>query len=303
MKKLSPLLTSLRPFQWVKNLAIFIAILINGQLLKPLLFEKTLLGFVVLCAISSASYLFNDIIDAPLDRKHPIKKQRPIASGQLPKDFALKTAFILVIGGLTLAYFLKSTFFFLILGFVLLHFIYSIFLKNQPPLDILAIAGSFIIRTFAGEALTGFHIPIWLSFSVVFLSLFIASGKRRSELVNEGEKTRPALKKYQEELLNFYLSTFATATLLAYAIFTFTSSPVNFRDQTFSFLLSNYPKILDRKWLMLTVPFVIIGIMRYGQLIFVARAGEKPEKTLTDPYLLLSIIGWGSSLIFLIYVF
>ena len=303
MSKIKPLIVSLRPYQWIKNLAIYSAILFTGQLFNENYFLITTIGFIILCLLSSASYLLNDIIDAPYDRLHPIKKNRPIASKELPINTAFQISTGLFIFSLAAAFLISLDFFWICLIFVLLHLAYSLFLKKHPPLDILAIATSFVLRTFAGEFLTGFHIPIWLVFSVIFLSLFIASGKRRSELLKEGKKTRPSLKRYRQELLNSYLSIFGTATLISYALFTFTASPPEFSDKLFQFLLTNYPKTLDRKWLMISVPFVVTGLMRYTQLVFLAQDGEAPEKTVKDPYLILILLGWGVTIFGIIYVF
>ena len=303
LNQLRPLIISLRPHQWIKNLSIFAAIIFNGQLFNINFFYSTVLGFITLCLLSSASYLFNDIIDAPYDRLHPLKKSRPIARGDLNINTAFQYTLLLLITGLILAFFLNHSFFIIALTFISLHIIYSLVLKKHALFDILGIAASFILRVYSGEALTTYHIPIWLMLSVVFLSLFIASGKRRSEFVKEGSKTRPALIKYQEKLLDFYLSTFANATLLCYSLFAFTAQPPIFRERIFQFFLSNYPKILDRKWLMATIPFVILGIMRYAQMIYLTQKGEQPEKALvTDRLLLLTILGWGTTVITLIYV-
>jgi len=297
------LFISLRPHQWTKNLAIFAAITFNGQLFNINLFSSTTLGFVTFCLLSSASYLFNDIIDAPHDRLHPLKKSRPIACGDLKINTAFQYALFLLIAGLILAFLLSSSFFIIALIFIILHLAYSLILKKHALFDILGIAVSFILRVYSGEVLTAYHIPIWLMLSVIFLALFIASGKRRSELVKRGSKTRPALVEYQEKLLDFYLSTFANATLLCYSLFTFTAQPPIFREKIFQFLLSNYPKILDRKWLMATIPFVILGIMRYAQMIYLDQAGEQPERALiSDRLLLLTILGWGITAVILIYV-
>ena len=303
LDQLKPLITSLRPHQWIKNLSIFAAIIFNGQLFNINFFHSTVLGFITLCLLSSASYLFNDIIDAPYDRLHPLKKFRPIARGSLKINTAFQYTLLLLIAGLILAFFLNRSFFIIALVFIILHLSYSLVLKKHALFDILGIATSFILRVYSGEALTAYHIPIWLMLSVVFLSLFIASGKRRSEFVKRGSKTRPALIKYQEKLLDFYLSTFANATLLCYSLFAFTAQPPIFREKIFQFFLSNYPKILDRKWLIATVPFVILGIMRYAQMIYLTQKGEQPEKALvTDRLLLLTILGWGTTVITLIYV-
>jgi len=303
LNQLKPLISSLRLHQWIKNLAIFAAIIFNGQLFNVNLFYSTVLGFITLCLLSSASYLFNDIIDAPYDRLHPLKKSRPIACGDLTINTAFQYTLLLLIAGLILAFFLSRSFFIIALIFITLHLAYSLVLKKHALFDILSIAASFILRVYSGEVLTAYHIPIWLMLSVVFLSLFIASGKRRSEFVKRGSKTRPVLVKYQEKLLDFYLSTFANATLLCYSLFAFTARPPIFREKIFQFLLSNYPKILDRKWLMATIPFVILGIMRYAQMIYLAQSGEQPEKVLaSDHLLLLTILGWGTTVIILIYV-
>ncbi|MBP8591317.1 UbiA prenyltransferase family protein [Candidatus Shapirobacteria bacterium] len=304
-KNIKPLFISLRPFQWVKNLAIFAAIIFNGKLFDPFLFGQSVAGFFILCGLSSASYLFNDILDAPHDRQHPLKKHRPIASGELKKDLAARAAVFLVFVSLGAAIFLNQSFFFLSLAFVLLHLTYSLALKKRAIFDILGIAASFSLRVFAGEVLTGYHIPIWLMLSVIFLSLFVATGKRLSELVaQKGKKTRPALFQYQQGLLNFYFSTFANATLLSYSLFTFTAQPVEFNEKVFGLLLANYPQALERKWLMVTIPFVIFGIMRYAQLVYLKQEGEQPEKAfINDRLTLFAVLGWGIIVVFLIYVF
>lgn len=302
--KFWPLLVSLRPGQWIKNGLVFAAIIFNGRLLEPTLFAKSFWGFVTFSLLSSASYLVNDIFDVRYDRLHPQKKYRPIASGELDLSLAAWAAVALMFAGLGLAF--KTSYGLFLLGFLFLtvHLFYSANFKKFAILDILFIASSFVIRTFAGEILTGFHLPIWLMLTVVFLALFIASGKRRSELMLEGTKTRPALLAYQRQLLDFYTSTFATATLLSYSLFAFFTEPPQFSEPVAQFLMINFPKALGRKWLMVaTIPLVIFVIMRYAQLIFEKQAGEKPEKLLTsDIPLSLAVIGWGIAVIFIIYV-
>lgn len=300
-----PLLVSLRPGQWIKNSLLFAAIIFNGKLFDVPLFLHSLWGFIAFSLLSSASYLINDILDARYDRFHFQKKHRPIASGALPLSLALEAAILLSLAGLILSLLLSYGIFVLALLFLGLHLFYSSNLKKIAALDILVIASSFVIRTFAGEVLTGFHLPVWLMLTVVFLALFIASGKRRSELVLGGAKTRPVLSSYRQELLDFYIATFATATMLSYALFTFFTEPPEFSKPVFRFLLINFPKALGRKWLMAaTIPFIIFGIMRYAQLIYEKQSGEKPEKLLTsDIPLALTVIGWGITVIFIIYVF
>jgi 4-hydroxybenzoate polyprenyltransferase len=302
--KILILAKALRPAQWTKNLSLFASLLLTGQLVNPYLFNKTLLGFFVFCFLSSSSYLINDLIDADSDRLHPVKKNRPIASGQLSPATALITAFVLFLSALFLASFINSTFLLLSLFFALLQVSYSLFLKKKAILDIIGISVFFIIRVYAGEITTGFHLPIWILLSVIFLSLFIASGKRRSELFSTGTVARSSLRQYGKGLLNFYTTIFAVCTLITYAMFTFFEEPVRFQGITHSFLLEYFPAALDRKIYMITLAPVIFGIMRYGQIIFEMQEGERPEKIIaTDIPLLFSVMLWGLSIVAIIYVF
>lgn len=298
------ILVSMRPFQWTKNLAVFAAIIFNGELFDPVHFRQTVLAFVVFCLLSSASYLINDIVDAPLDRKHPQKKDRPIAKGELSPELAKIVAIGLFILGLGISITLGWTFLLLVGTYIIIHLVYSFFLKKLPILDIFGISVSFIFRALGGEVATGFHLPIWLMFTVVFLSLLVASGKRRSELVRQGDKARPTLGKYQKSLLNFYLSIFAVATLLSYSLFAYLVQPAQFGGETRlkRFLLESYPKLVDRKWLMLTIFPVILGIMRYSQLVLERKRGQRPTKVLaSDIPLLFTVLLWGLMVIVVIY--
>jgi len=139
--------------------------------------------------------------------------------------------------------------------------------------------------------------------TVIFLSLFIASGKRRSELVNTGVKTRASLSEYGRSLLNFYTTMFAVCTLIAYSMFTFFEDKIQFQGIIHEFLLENFPVALDRKWYMLSIIPVIYGIMRYGQIIFEMQEGEHPERVIaTDIPLLFAVVSWGLMIVTIIYV-
>ena len=305
-KKNNPvaLIQSLRPSQWIKNLSLFASLILVGQLTRPEIFIKSFLGFIVFCSISSSSYLINDIIDAPADRLHPVKKNRPIARGSVSPSTALIMAFVLFLTGLFIATFINSGFLLIAFIFALLQYSYSLIFKKKAILDILGISIFFIIRVYAGEVATGFHLPVWIILTVIFLSLFIASGKRRSEFVKTGAIARSALKGYGKSLLNFYTTIFAVCTMITYAMFTFFAEPVKFQGLIHSFLLQHYPAALDRKWYMLTLAPVIFGIMRYGQIIFEMQEGERPERiVITDIPLLFSVLTWGLMIITVIYVF
>lgn len=302
-EKTKVLISALRLNQWIKNLSIFAAIIFSGNLFNfPYLF-LSLLGFLTFCLLSSASYLFNDLADAPLDRLHPLKKQRPIASGRLSKSVAYEVFFMLAFLGLVLSLTLSLSFFLISLLFFILHLFYSLYFKKYALLDILSIGASFLLRVIGGEVLTSFHVPIWLVLTTLFLALFIASAKRHAEFLRTGEKTRPALARYREKLLDFYTSTFATACFLSYALFTFLEEPPQFSPSLSKFLVVNFPYALGRKWMMLTIPFVLAGVMRYGQLIYERKKGEAPEQIITqDKFMLLTVLGWGMMVILIIYV-
>jgi 4-hydroxybenzoate polyprenyltransferase len=184
-----------------------------------------------------------------------------------------------------------------------MQYSYSLFIKRKALLDIMGIAFFFILRTYAGEVATGYHLPVWIMLAVIFLALFIASGKRRSELYSTGKTTRKALEGYNKSLLNFYTTIFAVCTLVSYAMFTFFTETVRFEGIIHEFLLYNFPSALDRKWWMVTLLPVIFGIMRYGQIIFEMQEGERPERVIaTDIPLISAVLVWGLMMITIMYV-
>jgi len=303
ISKIYYLFKALRPSQWIKNFSLLASLILNDKLLDFGLLFKSIEAFVVFSLLSSSAYLINDIVDINRDRIHPTKKFRPLAHG----DIQTKTAFLVSIFLIFISLFLSSSinqaFFVTSVVFILLQFTYSLILKKKAIFDILGISLFFIIRVYAGELATGYHLPVWLMLTVIFLSLFIASGKRRGELVGSGHQTRPALQGYSKALLNFYSSIFAVATLITYAMFTFFEEPVHFGGVFHRFLLDNAPQALNRKWYMITLFPVIVGIMRYGQIIFDLHEGERPEKVISsDLPILISVLLWGIMMVTIIYV-
>lgn len=301
--KILAVIESLRPTQWIKNLSLFAAVILNGQLANSEIFTKSLFGFIVFCLLSSSSYLINDVVDVSKDKVHPIKKNRPIARGDVSVGLAVLISFSLMMVSLSLAALINFGFFLISLVFILGQYSYSFFLKKKAIIDIIGIAMFFIIRAYAGEIATGYHLPIWIMLTVIFLSLFIASGKRRSELANVGTRSRNSLRDYGKSLLNFYTTMFAVCTLLSYAMYTFFEEKISFNGLIHEFLLNNYPNLIDRKWYMITLLPVIFGIMRYGQIIFEMQEGERPERVIaTDVPLILAVFSWGVMMITVIYV-
>lgn len=300
---MSALIKALRPNQWIKNLSLFAAAILTGQLFNPEVFSASLWAFITFCLLSSSSYLINDILDIDKDRLHPVKKNRPLANGDLSIKDAIIVSIVLALFGLFIALFINSTFFVVTLIFILMQYSYSLFIKKKALIDIMGIAFFFILRTYAGEVATGYHLPIWIMLTVIFLALFIASGKRRSELYNVGKSTRKALEGYNKSLLSFYTTIFAVCTLISYAMFTFFTETVRFEGVIHQFLLFNFPSALDRKWWMVTLLPVIFGIMRYGQIIFEMQEGERPERVVaTDIPLLGAVLVWGLMMITIMYV-
>jgi len=173
-------------------------------------------------------------------------------------------------------------FFFLALIFILLHFFYSLYLKQHALIDIFAISFSFMIRTFAGEVVSGYHIPIWLLLTIFFVSLFMATIKRHAEFNSNISGTRASLQHYKGPLLDFLTYVFATATLISYATYTYAERPLATNSGIISGLFSTfYPDFEARKWMMITIPISVYGLTRYAQLLYEKSEGERPEKIIT----------------------
>lgn len=303
------LLKSIRPRQWIKNVAVFAPILFTGVFFVPSLLNICVQAFFIFCLVSSGSYLINDILDVGRDRLHPFKRLRPIASGKVPIPIAFSLSFCFITISFFWAFIINLPFFLTIVGFFLLHMFYSFVLKHIPVLDIMAIAFGYFIRVYAGEFATGYHLPIWLSLCVMSLSLFLAIGKRRAELTmiqgmhGEIGKTRLTLGHYSERLLDVYTAMFANSTWITYAFYTFLEKPPVFRQRVNALFLDYFPDIAERKWLMITIPFVLFGIMRYMQLIYEKKEGESPERIITtDKPLLITVFLYGLSILAIIYL-
>ncbi|MCL5433060.1 MAG: decaprenyl-phosphate phosphoribosyltransferase [Patescibacteria group bacterium] len=309
-KKLYNIIRLLRPRQWIKNFAIFPAILFTGQLFEILVLQKIIIGFFAFCFLSSAIYIVNDIFDAKKDKLHPFKKYRPIAHGDVSIPVGLILAMALGIFAFLISYSVTPAFFILIIVYAILQIAYSMFLKNIALIDILALAAGYILRVYGGEFASGFHISVWLLLTTISASLFIAVGKRRSELAlisrhleTKTYSTRQALSHYSEKLLDLYLSVFATSSFISYSLFTFLENPQGFKISFGLFSPDFLPAFFQRKWLMVTIIPVVYGIMRYVQVLYEKQEGENPERILIeDKQLLTTVIIWLFLVIGVIYV-
>ena len=303
MKNIKVFARAMRVNQWIKNLLVFTAVIFSGKLFDLWIVGQAIIAFCIFCLLSSTSYLLNDIIDYPYDKKHPVKRYRPIASGEISMQQATFAVFILTVVSLLLSLLFSVNFFFLALTFILLHFLYSLYLKKFPTVDIFTISLSFILRAFGGEVVTGYHIPIWLLLTIFFISLFMATVKRHAELITHGRETRESLYRYQEHFLEFLTTTFAASTIIAYATYTYVEKIPQVHT-FFTPIMSQYlPGFEARKWMMVTIPLVVYGIARYAQLLYEKVEGERPEKIITkDLPLVATIAGWVSLIILLMYV-
>ena len=174
-------LKATRPRQWIKNFAVFAALIFSGTLLDPINQIKAVEAFLLFCIFSSATYLLNDVFDISRDKLHPFKKKRPIASGLVPAPLAVGLALLLIVIFLPFAYKLSPAFFLATLTYLILQLFYSAYLKQIILIDVLVIAAGFVLRIYAGAWAIDAHLNVWFLLSIVSLALFLAIGKRRSE--------------------------------------------------------------------------------------------------------------------------
>jgi len=301
----------LRPRQWMKNFAIFASILFTGQLFTGRVFFTVCIGFLIFCFISSAIYIINDIFDREKDRMHPFKRFRPLAHGDLSITEAMIVCVSLAVVSAYLCTLVSLPFIVAVVIYILLQLSYSLWFKNIEILDILALAAGYMLRVYAGELISNFRVSVWLLLTTIALSLFIAVGKRKSELTlishikgTHVEAIRATLSHYSEALLTVYLSIFATATFVFYSLFTSIEVPPHpdFFPGIDIPLPTFLPLFFQRKWLMVTIIPVVYGLMRYLQDIYEKHEGESPDRVLlSDTPLLTTVIIWAILAIFIIY--
>ncbi len=284
------LLISLRPGQWTKNLFVFAALVFAQRLNDPEAVLRASIVFVLFCALSGAAYLLNDVSDREQDRRHPVKKHRPIAAGEVSPGLALGVAAVLGLAALGGAFMLGFPFFAIAATYLVLLSFYSLFLKHLVILDVLTVAAGFALRAAAGAA--AIHVPIshWLIVCTTLLALFIALSKRRHELTlltDTATDHRPILGDYTPYLLDQMISVVTASTVIAYAFYTI--SP----ETTAKF---------GTDLLSLTIPFPLYGIFRYLYLVHRRDQGGSPaELVVNDRPLLICVALWALSVILIIY--
>lgn len=277
------LLLSLRPKHWVKNLFVFAALIFAQEAAYQEPFLKTFYAFLILCALSSAVYLFNDLADLSSDRVHPIKKNRPLAAGRLDPRLAVLTAVLLGAAGLSTGFLINFNFGLVATLYVLLNIAYSLWLKKVAILDLLAVSLGFVLRTIGGAEAITVAISPWLIVCTLFVALFIVVGKRRAEAVNN-KKTEI----YRSEFLDQLLVLTASITILSYVLYTINEQTVaKFHTQN----------------LLYTTPFVVYGVFRYFYLVSTHNQGALPTETLlTDRPILINALFWATAVVIIIYL-
>jgi 4-hydroxybenzoate polyprenyltransferase len=309
IKQLRNIFRLLRPRQWIKNIAVFTAITFSGKLFESSHFIQVCYAFLIFCAISSVIYIINDLSDIKKDKLHPFKRFRPLANGDVSRRTAFVMIVILLTIGLIGSYFINWAFFVIAIIYLFLQISYTLSFKHIMILDVLALAGGYILRVYAGEVVSNFHISAWLLLTTISLSLFLVVAKRRSELTLISQytsaqiaATRKTLSHYSERLLDIYAAMFATSTFLSYALFTFLADTRGNAPVSHDAMMTLFQLDIDKKWLMLTIVPVVYGLMRYLQDVYEKHEGESPERViLSDKPLLTSVIIWVISVIVIIY--
>jgi 4-hydroxybenzoate polyprenyltransferase len=285
------LVASLRPQQWVKNGFVFAALIFSRSIVDWHRNARVTAGAFLFCLMSSAVYLLNDILDAPEDRRHPLKRLRPLASGKLGVGTASLAAIILAFLSLGGAWALDHTFFIIVAAYGLINVLYSWVLKRVVLLDVFVISAGFVLRVISGGVIIHVEISPWLIVCATLLALFLALSKRRHELVVLGKDAgdhRTILSRYSPYFLDQLIGIVTASTVMSYALYT---------------LSSDVQVKFPGKRLELTIPFVLFGIFRYLYLVHENEEGGSPTRLLfTDPVLLSVVLFWAASVIFIIYL-
>ena len=292
MRVLSALLVSVRPDQWVKNLVLPLPFLFGRSLVSPRAWAAAAEGFLIFCAVTSSVYLINDVVDRERDRAHPIKRRRPLASGELKVSTAVAAALALGAGGLIAAFSLSEGFGGWCAIYAALMISYSLWLKRVPFLESLIVAAGLPLRALAGATLAQVPASMFLMGCAYLLALFLVVGKRQWELQNVGGASsaehRAVLASYRSEGLDFLFVLTALTTVAAYSAYAVVPS---------TFAMHGGRSFAP------TIPFVVVGIARYVRLVYRRGGGGNPTQALLidDPWILLIVLGWVAAAGWIIY--
>ena len=280
-QKMMALIRSIRPEQWLKNGFVLAPIVFSGLIHDPDAWLRILLAVAAFCAASSSVYLINDILDREADRAHPVKRNRPIAAGRVSVTEALAAAAVLVTVALAIAVWLGGWFPLILIAYITLVVLYSAILKRAVFLDVLVVAAGFVLRVVGGAVAIDVPVSRWLLLVTYLLALYLALGKRRTELALLGDgadEHRTVLGHYTLPMVDSAISVVLGATVLAYALYTVAPDTV---------------AKVGSEGLMATVPIVLYGLFRYLYLLHRHELGGSPTKALlTDRPLLVCVVFW-----------
>lgn len=281
----------LRPKDWAKNLFLYLPLFFSGDVFNLIKLFDVFEGFVAFCCIASSIYIINDYADIENDRMHPEKRNRPLASGKAKPAIALAIAAFLIITGFLIAYHQGNRFFSLVAIYFSLNIAYSFGLKNIPILDIIIIAIGFSLRIRSGGAIAAVEVTIWMNIMVFLLALFMAIGKRRDDVLltlSSGVTMRKAIEGYTLDFLNTLLALISAVMIVSYFMYTVSDRVIE-RHHT--------------NRLYLTSLFVMAGIMRYLQIIYVNADSGSPTKILyKDRFIQISLLLWMISFYVILYI-
>jgi 4-hydroxybenzoate polyprenyltransferase len=291
----------IRVHQWIKNVFVFVPLLFSQHLFDQNYFITSFFAFLVFCLASSAIYVINDIVDIDADKAHPVKKNRPLPSGEISKRGAIAIAsLILVLVFWSMMYF-NNEFIFLVIGFVVLNVLYSFWMKNVVLLDVFSIAAGFSIRVLAGAFVIQVPISSWLILTTMFISLFLGVMKRRAELMLVSEsfsqnsnakeqsstQSRKVLTQYSLNFADQMATVAAAGVIICYALYSVAPRTVS---------------IFQTERLIYTTPFVVFGIFRFMYLEYISGKGENTTRLIaTDLYMILDVIVYIAATIVIIY--
>ena len=284
------ILVALRPQQWTKNLLVFAGLVFARRLFDPTAVLAAVEAFAIFCALSGVVYLINDVADRDTDRQHPLKRQRPIASGALSVPMALGAAAVIASAAVAAAFVVNWKLGLVSITYLALQALYSGPLKHVVIIDVLTVAIGFVLRAVAGAVAVDVVISHWLFVCTILLALFIALAKRRHELIllaEDATSHRPILGEYSPYLVDQMISVVTASTLITYIFYTI--SP----ETTAKF---------GTEWLGLTIPFPLYGIFRYLYLVHRRGGGGSPaDLLLNDRPLLTCVLLWVITVVLIIY--
>ena len=273
---LRPVVQEMRPWQWTKNMLVYAALLFSGTLFAEDKFILTTAAFMAFCLASSGVYFVNDIADVEKDRLNPKKCKRPIAAGKINIPVAYVLAVILFAGGCLISYALNENCFFLLAAYILINIGYTFRLKHVVIIDVMIIAAGFVLRAIMGAVVIGLNMTIWFLLCVMFLSLFLALGKRRHELAAVEDSSlvegRKVLQFYSLELIDQLMTIVTAALLICYALFTVDSNTQNHES------------------MVITIPLALYGMFYYLYVVRVKNGGGAPDEALYKEKPILMIV-------------